>query len=77
MNPVVEPIRRPAGVATLYASGGASAELITTFTFPHARPKAVRAANSERVRRILNVVVAGGGLVLCLTTFRWTTKRDG
>jgi lipopolysaccharide/colanic/teichoic acid biosynthesis glycosyltransferase len=66
MNPVVEPMRRTAAVANLYADGMASADLLPTITFPHARPRAVRAGNSERVRRNLNVVVAAVALVLCL-----------
>jgi lipopolysaccharide/colanic/teichoic acid biosynthesis glycosyltransferase len=66
MNPVVEPMRRPAAVANLYADGMLSADLLPTITFPHARPRAVRAGNSERVRRNLNVAVAAIALVLCL-----------
>jgi lipopolysaccharide/colanic/teichoic acid biosynthesis glycosyltransferase len=66
MNPVVEPMRRTAAVANLYANGTVSTDLLPTITFPHARPRLVRSGSSERVRRNLNVAVAALALVLCL-----------
>lgn len=60
MNPVVEPMRRPAAVASLYAESALSIHL------PQARPKAVPGSNSEKARRVLNVFVATVALVLCL-----------
>ncbi|HEX6063065.1 MAG TPA: sugar transferase [Longimicrobiales bacterium] len=66
MNPVVEPIRRPAAVASLYADSAVSVDVLSSIAFPQARPKAVRIGNTEQPRRILNVAVAAIGLVLCL-----------
>ena len=66
MNPVVEPIRRPAAVASLYAESAVSVDVLSSIAFPQARPKAVRVGNTEQPRRILNVAVAAIGLVLCL-----------
>jgi lipopolysaccharide/colanic/teichoic acid biosynthesis glycosyltransferase len=66
MNPVVEPIRRPAAVASLYADSAVSVDVLSSIAFPQARPKAVRIGNTEQPRRVLNVTVAAIGLVLCL-----------
>jgi lipopolysaccharide/colanic/teichoic acid biosynthesis glycosyltransferase len=66
MNPVVEPIRRPAAVASLYADSAVSVDVLSSIAFPQARPKAVRVGNTEQPRRVLNVAVAAIGLVLCL-----------
>jgi lipopolysaccharide/colanic/teichoic acid biosynthesis glycosyltransferase len=66
MNPVVEPMRRTAAVANLYADGTVSTDLLPTITFPHAKPRLIGRTSSERARRNLNVVVAAIALVLCL-----------
>ena len=65
MNPVVEPMRRSAAVASIYADGTVSTDLLPTITFPDIRPRAVRRGNSERARRNLNVIAASVLLVLC------------
>jgi lipopolysaccharide/colanic/teichoic acid biosynthesis glycosyltransferase len=66
MNPVVEPIRRPAAVASLYADSAVTVDVLSSIAFPQARPRAVRIGNTEQPRRVLNVAVAAIGLVLCL-----------
>jgi lipopolysaccharide/colanic/teichoic acid biosynthesis glycosyltransferase len=66
MNPVVEPIRRTAAVATLYGDGAVATDLLPTITFPNVRPREVKRDRSERARRNLNVVAASILLVLTL-----------